>query len=88
MLLRLFPAAAATGAAPRPSAATAQRTPPPKRPERGGVLVDEALGEALTDLRPPWPPRLSPTAAETRLQDKRERGGSFKVSGAETKKGG
>ena len=84
MLLRLLSAATA-GAAPRPSAAAAQRTPPPKRPEGGGVLVDEALGEALTDLRPPRPPRLPPTAAaaaETRLQRKKE------VSGAETKKGG
>ena len=83
MLLRLLSAATA-GAAPCPSAA-AERTPPQKRPEGGGVLVDEALGEALTDLRPPrHPPRLPPTAAaaETRLQRKKE------VSGAETKKGG
>ena len=73
-MLLLLSAASAAARAPGPRdgrGSPALSPPPPKRPEGGGVLVDEALGETLADLSPPCPPRLPPTTAKTRLQEKK-----------------
>ena len=75
-MLLLSAAGTASAAARAPGPLDGRGSPtlspsPPKRPEGGGVLVDEALGETLADLSPPCPPRLPPTAAKTRLQEKK-----------------